>query len=97
MRKCPDTKILVLLNDIIKASFKIKEDNMRKVELSLKEKEKHEIIKKLVETNGNKERARIKLKLKSISLDVFILAKKFKLMLVCTYGLVILKLLYMLL
>ena len=70
---------------------------MRKVELSLKEKEKYEVIKKLVETNGNKERARIKLKLKSISLDVFILAKKFKLMLVCTYGLVILKLLYMLL
>lgn len=39
---------------------------MRKVELSLKEKEKYEIIKKLVETNGNKERARIKLRLKSI-------------------------------
>ena len=39
---------------------------MRKVALSLKEKEKYEIIKKLVETNGNKERARIKLKLKSI-------------------------------
>ena len=39
---------------------------MRKVELSLKEKEKYETIKKLVETNGNKERARIKLKLKSI-------------------------------
>ena len=39
---------------------------MRKVELSLKEKEKYEIIKKLVKTNGNKERARIKLKLKSI-------------------------------
>ena len=39
---------------------------MRKVELSLKEKEKYEIIKKLVETNGNKERAKIKLKLKSI-------------------------------
>ena len=39
---------------------------MRKVELSLKEKYKYEIIKKLVETNGNKERARIKLKLKSI-------------------------------
>lgn len=39
---------------------------MRKVELSLKEKEKYKIIKKLVETNGNKERARIKLKLKSI-------------------------------
>lgn len=33
---------------------------------TLKEKEKYEIIKKLVETNGNKERARIKLKLKSI-------------------------------
>ena len=39
---------------------------MRKVELSLKEKQKYEIIKKLVETNGNKECARIKLKLKSI-------------------------------
>ncbi len=39
---------------------------MRKVELSLKEKQKYEIIKKLVETNGNKERARIKLGLKSI-------------------------------
>ena len=39
---------------------------MRKVELSLKEKYKYETIKKLVETNGNKERARIKLKLKSI-------------------------------
>ena len=39
---------------------------MRKVELSLKEKERYEIIKKLVETNGNKERARIKLRLKSI-------------------------------
>ena len=33
---------------------------MRKVELSLKEKYKYETIKKLVETNGNKERARIK-------------------------------------
>ena len=39
---------------------------MRKVELSLKEKQKYEIIKKLVETNGNKERAMIKLGLKSI-------------------------------
>lgn len=39
---------------------------MRKVELSLKEKLKYQIIKKLVETNGNKERARIKLGLKSI-------------------------------
>ena len=39
---------------------------MRKVELSLKEKERYEIIKKLVETNGNKERARIKLRLKNI-------------------------------
>ena len=39
---------------------------MRKVELSLKEKQKYEIIKKLVETNGNKERARIKLGFKSI-------------------------------
>ena len=39
---------------------------MRKVELSLKEKEKYDVIKKLVESNGNKERARIKLGLKSI-------------------------------
>lgn len=39
---------------------------MRKVVLSLKEKQKYEIIKKLVETNGNKERAKIKLGLKSI-------------------------------
>lgn len=39
---------------------------MRKVKLSLKEKRKYEIIKKLIETNGNKERARIKLGLKSI-------------------------------
>lgn len=39
---------------------------MRKVELSLKENQKYQIIKKLVETNGNKERARIKLGLKSI-------------------------------
>ena len=66
MRKCPNLKIFVLLNDIIKTSFKFKEGNMRKVELSLREKEKYEIIKKLVETNGNKERARIKLRLKSI-------------------------------
>lgn len=39
---------------------------MRKVELSLKEKLKYEIIKKLIESNGNKNRARIKLDLKSI-------------------------------
>ena len=39
---------------------------MRKVELSLKEEEKYKIIKKLVETNGNKKRARVKLGLKSI-------------------------------
>lgn len=39
---------------------------MRKVELSMKEKEKYEVIKKLVETNGNKERAKTKLHLKSI-------------------------------
>ena len=39
---------------------------MRKVELTLKENFKYKTIKKLVETNGNKERARIKLKLKSI-------------------------------
>ncbi len=39
---------------------------MRKVELSLKEDYKYKVIKKLVEIDGNKERARIKLKLKSI-------------------------------
>lgn len=39
---------------------------MRKVELTLKENHKYQIIKKLVETNGNKERARIILDLKSI-------------------------------
>ena len=39
---------------------------MRKVELSLKENQKYQVIKKLVEINGNKERARIKLGLKSI-------------------------------
>lgn len=39
MGKCPKQKIFVLLNDIIKTSFKFKEDNMRKVELSLKEKD----------------------------------------------------------
>ena len=39
---------------------------MRKVELSLKEKLKYEIIKKLIESNGNKNRARIKSGLKSI-------------------------------
>ena len=39
---------------------------MRKVELSLKENYKYQTIKKLVEKNGNKERARIKLGLKDI-------------------------------
>ncbi len=39
---------------------------MRKVALTLKENYKYKIIKKLVETNGNKERARIELGLKSI-------------------------------
>ena len=39
---------------------------MRKVVLTLKEQEKYIVIKKLVETNGNKERARIKSGLKSI-------------------------------
>jgi len=39
---------------------------MRKVVLTLKENYKYKIIKKLVETNGNKERARIELGLKSI-------------------------------
>ena len=33
---------------------------MRKVELTLKENYKYKTIKKLVETNGNKERARIR-------------------------------------
>lgn len=36
---------------------------MRKVVLTLKEKEKYDVIKKLVETNGNKKRAASKLKL----------------------------------
>ena len=39
---------------------------MRKVVLTLEEKYKYDIIKKLVETNGNKERARIKLGFKNI-------------------------------
>lgn len=65
MRKCPNKKI-VLLNDIIKLLFKYKEDNMRKVELTLKEEQKYKVIKKLVETNSSKERAKIKLGLKSI-------------------------------
>ena len=39
---------------------------MRKVVLTLKEYQKYQVIKKLVESNGNKERARIKLGLKSI-------------------------------
>ena len=34
---------------------------MRKVVLTLKEEEKYEVIKKLVETNGNKQRAANKL------------------------------------
>ena len=38
---------------------------MRKVELTLKEEKKYEVIKKLVETNGNKQRAKVKLGLKS--------------------------------
>lgn len=38
---------------------------MRKVVLTLKEKERYEIIKKLVQSNGNKQRAKIKLGLKS--------------------------------
>ena len=36
---------------------------MRKVVLTLKEQEKYDVIKKLVETNGNKKRAANKLKL----------------------------------
>ena len=39
---------------------------MRKVELTLRENEKYETIKKLVETNGNKQRARVKLGFKDI-------------------------------
>ena len=50
----------------LKSSFNSKEDNMRKVVLTLKEYQKYQVIKKLVESNGNKERARIKLGLKSI-------------------------------
>ena len=36
---------------------------MRKVELRMNEEYKYKIIKKLVETNGNKQRAAIKLKI----------------------------------
>lgn len=39
---------------------------MRKVELSLREKEKYEVIKKLVESNGNKKRAQVRLGFKDI-------------------------------
>lgn len=39
---------------------------MRKVELSLREKEKYEVIKKLVENNGNKKRAQVRLGFKDI-------------------------------
>ena len=100
---------------------------MRKVVLTLKENQKYQVIKKLVATDGNKERARIKLGLKSIrqinrliavenllmlylmnkkiklkmpildSLDAFTLAKKCKLMLLNIFGLVMLRLSYMLL
>lgn len=35
---------------------------MKKVELRMKEEYKYKIIKKLVETNGNKQRAAVKLK-----------------------------------
>ena len=43
---------------------------MRKVELSLKELQKYEIIKKLIESNGNKNSAKIKLGLKSKNFSV---------------------------
>ena len=47
--------------------LKSKEDNiMRKVVLSLREKEKYEVIKKLVETGGSKKRAQVKLGFKDI-------------------------------
>ena len=39
---------------------------MRKVELSLREKEKYEVIKKLVESNGNEKLAQVKLGFKDI-------------------------------
>ena len=39
---------------------------MRKVELSLREKEKYEVIKKLVESNGNKKCAQVRLGFKDI-------------------------------
>lgn len=50
----------------LELSFKSKEDNIRKVVLTLKSNQKYQILKKLVETNGNNERARITLGLKSI-------------------------------
>ena len=42
---------------------------MRKVVLTLKEQEKYDVIKRVVETNGNKERAAIKLKLTIRQID----------------------------
>ena len=47
---------------------------MRKAELSLKEKQKYEIIKKIVETNGSKELTGIELNLEALDMliDLFL-------------------------
>ena len=49
---------------------------MRKVVLNLKEQEKYNVVKKLVETNGNKNRAAIKLKLSKRQIDRLVLGYK---------------------
>ena len=47
---------------------------MRKAEISLKEKQKYEIIKKIVETNGSKELTGIELNLEALDMliDLFL-------------------------
>ena len=49
---------------------------MRKVVLTLKEKEKYDVIKKLVETNGNKKRAANKLKITERQINHLIVGYK---------------------
>ena len=59
---------------------------MRKVVLTLKEKEKYDVIKKLVETNGNKKRAANKLKITERQINphmLYLSNKKIKLK-ICT-------------
>ena len=48
---------------------------MRKVELRMNEQNKYEIIKKLVETNGNKKRAATRLGVKPQTLPIIITNK----------------------